>query len=179
MNVFDFKVKDAEGKEVSLTDYLGKVMLIVNTATGCGLTPQYEALEALYEKYKDKGFVILDFPCNQFLEQAPGTIDEINEFCTLNYGTTFPRFAKIAVNGDEADPLFKWLKSQAPVPRDDAEAQEFYEKVAEYTPGIEDGDIRWNFNKFLIGLDGEVIDRYSPTYDPKKLDTAVKTALRP
>ena len=112
MNIYDFKVKDKKGNEVSMNDYKDKVLLIVNTATGCGFTPQYEGLQNLYEKYNDKGFEILDFPCNQFANQAPGTDEEIASFCSARYGITFPQFAKINVNGDDAEPLYKYLKEQ-------------------------------------------------------------------
>ena len=112
MNIYDFKVRNAKGEDVSMADYKGKVLLIVNTATGCGFTPQYEGLQKLYDKYKEKGLVILDFPCNQFGHQAPGTEEEIQEFCTLKYKTTFPLFAKVEVNGDNQDPLFRFLKKQ-------------------------------------------------------------------
>ena len=115
-NLYDFTVKAQDGTDISLSKYQGKVLLVVNTATGCGLTPQYEGLQKLYDTYHNKGFEILDFPCNQFMNQAPGTADEINTFCTLNYQTTFPRFAKIKVNGKEANPLYDWLKSQAKGP---------------------------------------------------------------
>lgn len=111
-SLYDFTVSDQADQPVSLNDYKGKVVLIVNTATGCGLTPQYQGLQELYDKYKDQGFEILDFPCNQFMGQAPGSAEEINTFCTLNYQTTFPRFAKIKVNGKEAEPLFDWLKKR-------------------------------------------------------------------
>lgn len=115
-SLYDFTVSDQADQPVSLQDYKGKVVLIVNTATGCGLTPQYHGLQELYDKYKDQGFEILDFPCNQFMGQAPGSAEEINSFCTLNYHTTFPRFAKIKVNGKEAEPLFEWLKKKNPDP---------------------------------------------------------------
>jgi len=136
-SVYDFKVKDDMGKDVSLSDYKGKVLLIVNTATRCGFTPQYKDLEPLYQKYKSQGFEILDFPCNQFGQQAPGTIEEIHQFCTANYDIHFPQFDKIEVNGANAHPLYTWLKAQAG-----------------------GGDIKWNFTKFLIGRDGKVIKRY-------------------
>ena len=112
MTIYDFTVKDAKGNDVRLAEYKGKVLLIVNTATGCGFTPQYEGLEKLYKTYKEQGLEILDFPCNQFAHQAPGTDEEIGQFCTLRYDTTFPRFRKIEVNGDKAEPLYKWLKEQ-------------------------------------------------------------------
>jgi glutathione peroxidase-family protein len=136
-SVYDFTVKDDAGKDVSLAEYKGKVLLIVNTATRCGFTPQYKDLEPLYQKYHAQGFEILDFPCNQFGEQAPGTIQEIHSFCTANFDIHFPQFDKIDVNGENAHPLYTWLKAQAG-----------------------GGDIRWNFTKFLIGRDGKVIKRY-------------------
>ena len=136
-SIYDFKVKNDAGQEVSLSDYKGKVLLIVNTATKCGFTPQYEDLEPLYQKYHGQGFEILDFPCNQFGQQAPGTIQEIHQFCTANFDIHFPQFDKIDVNGENAHPLYTWLKEQAG-----------------------GGDIKWNFTKFLIGRDGKVIKRY-------------------
>ncbi len=143
MEIYDFIVKNNKGEDVSLEKYKGKVILIVNTATGCGFTPQYKGLEELYQKYKDQGFVILDFPCNQFAHQAPGTDEEINEFCTLNYHTTFDRFAKIEVNGDKEDPLYTFLKDQK--------------------SGLFGKNIKWNFTKFLINRKGLVVKRYAPT----------------
>ena len=136
-NIYDFSVKDDAGKDVSLAEYKGKVLLIVNTATRCGFTPQYKDLEPLYQKYHAQSFEILDFPCNQFGEQAPGTIQEIHSFCTANFDIHFPQFDKIDVNGENAHPLYKWLKTQAG-----------------------GGDIKWNFTKFLVGRDGKVIKRY-------------------
>jgi glutathione peroxidase-family protein len=137
MSIYDFTVTDDAGEDVSLTDYKGKVLLIVNTATRCGFTPQYKDLEPLYQKYHAQGFEILDFPCNQFGQQAPGTIQEIHSFCTANYDIHFPQFNKIDVNGGNAHPLYTWLKEQAG-----------------------GGDIKWNFTKFLVGRDGKVIKRY-------------------
>ena len=136
-SIYDFKVKDDVGQEASLSDYKGKVLLIVNTATRCGFTPQYKDLEPLYQKYHAQGFEILDFPCNQFGQQAPGTIQEIHSFCTANFDIHFPQFDKIDVNGENAHPLYTWLKTQAG-----------------------GGDIKWNFTKFLVGRDGKVIKRY-------------------
>ena len=136
-SIYDFKVKDDVGQVVSLSDYKGKVLLIVNTATRCGFTPQYKDLEPLYQKYHAQGFEILDFPCNQFGQQAPGTIQEIHSFCTANFDIHFPQFDKIDVNGENAHPLYTWLKAQAG-----------------------GGDIKWNFTKFLVGRDGKVIKRY-------------------
>lgn len=177
MTIYDFSVKDGEGKTVSLSQYKGKVLLIVNTATKCGLTPQYEQLQTLYEKYKDKGFEVLDFPSNQFLEQAPGTDKEISDFCTLNYGTTFPRFSKTDVNGINADPLFIWLKEQAPEDTVNSESKAFEERVKQYNDLTEKSDIKWNFGKFLIDRNGNVAGRFSPVYTPQELEEAVKNLL--
>ena len=157
MTVYDFKVKDRLLNEVSLSEYKGKVLLIVNTATGCGFTPQYKGLEELYRKYKDQGFEILDFPCNQFFNQAPGNDEEINSFCTLKYDTTFPRFHKIEVNGASADPLYAYLTTQ----NDKGKTQK----------------IKWNFTKFLISKKGEVIERFSPLFKPEKIDKYISKAL--
>lgn len=156
-SLYDFTVSDQADQPVSLKDYKGKVVLIVNTATGCGLTPQYQGLQELYDKYKDQGFEILDFPCNQFMGQAPGSAEEINTFCTLNYQTTFPRFAKIKVNGKEAEPLFDWLKKEKSGPLG--------------------ARIEWNFAKFLINREGKVIERFSSKTDPLKLEEAINTLL--
>lgn len=177
MTVYDFTAKTNEGEMISLSEYKGKVLLIVNTATKCGLTPQYEALEALYQKYKDKGFVVLDFPCNQFLNQAPGTDEEISEFCTLNYNTTFPRFSKIDVNGENTHPLFIWLKEQASEDKGDEDSKAFEEKVKSLVPLAKKGDIKWNFGKFLIDRDGNVHDRYSPAYKPEQLEAEIEKLL--
>ena len=155
--LYDFTVSDQADQPVSLNDYKGKVVLIVNTATGCGLTPQYQGLQELYDKYKDQGFEILDFPCNQFMGQAPGSAEEINTFCTLNYQTTFPRFAKIKVNGKEAEPLFDWLKKEKSGPLG--------------------ARIEWNFAKFLINSEGKVVERFSSKTDPLKLEEAINTLL--
>ena len=157
MSVYDFSVKDRSLNDVSLSEYKGKVLLIVNTATGCGFTPQYKGLEELYRKYKDQGFEILDFPCNQFFSQAPGNDEEIHSFCTLKYDTTFPRFHKIDVNGNNADPLYVYLTTQ----NEKGKTQK----------------IKWNFTKFLISKNGEVIDRFSPMTKPEKIDKYIKKAL--
>lgn len=177
MNVYDFTVKDSHGNDVSLSDYKGKVVLIVNTATRCGLTPQYEALQAIYEKYHDRGFEVLDFPCNQFMKQASGTNEEIGAFCTLHYSTTFPRFAKINVNGKDASPLYVWLKEQAPEDRGDDRARSFEKKVKLLTLGNKPQDIKWNFGKFMIDRDGNVAARYSPAYTPEKLEQDIESLL--
>lgn len=177
MNIYDFTVKDSHGNTVSLKDYEGKVLLVVNTATKCGLTPQYTAMQELYNKYKEQGFEILDFPCNQFMNQAPENDAEISEFCSLNYGTTFPRFAKIDVNGKNADPLFVWLKVQAPEDKGDKETKAFEKKVKMLTLGNKKTDIKWNFGKFLIDRSGNVVARYSPAYLPEALAQDVDALL--
>jgi glutathione peroxidase len=142
MSIYDFTVKDSHGNDMPLSDFEGKVLLIVNTATKCGLTPQYTALQELYDKYKDKGFEVLDFPCNQFMKQAPGTDNEINEFCTLKYSTAFPRFAKIDVNGQNADPLYVWLKEQILVDTGDDKSASFEKKVKILTRKNKPEDIK-------------------------------------
>ncbi|MBR6659013.1 MAG: glutathione peroxidase [Paludibacteraceae bacterium] len=157
MNIYDYKVRTAKGEEVSLKEYFGKVLLIVNTATGCGFTPQYEGLQKLYDKYKDKGLEILDFPCNQFGHQAPGTEEEIKEFCVLRYKTTFPLFAKIDVNGKDAAPLFQYLKREK--------------------GGFLGDNIKWNFTKFLVSRDGTVVERYAPVTKPKKIENDILKLL--
>ena len=178
--VYDFTVKDRNGSEVSLSDYSGKVLLIVNTATGCGFTPHYEPLEEMYRDLKDKGFEILDFPCNQFANQAPGSDDEIHDFCTLKFGTEFPQFKKIDVNGETADPLYAYLASEKPFEGfgkglkfaalnkfADMNNKKFGEKAY----------IKWNFTKFLIDREGNVIARFEPTVDMKEVRNAVEAAL--
>ncbi len=178
MNIYDFTVKNDKGEEIALSTYKGKVLLIINTATKCGLTTQYEALETLYKKYKNDGLEILDFPCNQFLKQAPGTAEEITEFCTLNYGTTFPRFAKIDVNGKETDPLFVWLKEQAPEDKGNEQSKSFEKKIKVLKPFAKKSDIKWNFGKFLIDKEGNIIDRYSPGYVPELLEADIESLLK-
>lgn len=157
MKIFDFTVKDAKGNDVNLADYEGKVLLVVNTATGCGFTPQYEGLEDLYEKYNEQGFEILDFPCNQFAGQAPGTEDEIVDFCQSRYGVTFKQFAKIQVNGENESPVYTYLKGEK--------------------GGVMGSKIKWNFTKFLIDRNGNVFDRFAPTTTPEKLEEKVKELL--
>ncbi len=167
-SIYDFTVKDRQGQDVSLADYKGKVLLIVNTATGCGFTPHYDPLEAMYRDLREKGFEILDFPCNQFANQAPGDADEIHSFCTMKFGTEFPQFAKVEVNGESAEPLFAYMASAKP--------------FAGFGKGIKNaalekftalnnkkyGDkayIKWNFTKFLIDREGNVVERFEPTVD--------------
>ena len=176
-SIYDFKVKDDAGKDVSLSAYKGKVLLIVNTATRCGFTPQYKELESLYEKYRDKGLEILDFPCNQFGEQAPGTIQEIRQFCTANFAVKFPQFDKIDVNGENADPLFTWLKAQKGFGGFD-----LTDKTGKMMDGMlrkrdadydKKSDIKWNFTKFLVSRDGKVLKRYEPTDKMSDIEAAI------
>lgn len=179
MSIYDFKVKTQDGNEVSLSDYKGKVLLIVNTATGCGFTPQYDELQNIYEEYKDKGLEILDFPCNQFGSQAPGDDEEIHSFCTGRYGITFPQFSKIDVNGDNAIPLFKWLT-------DNTKFEGFgMSPMSLMLSGIvkkndkdykNNGKIKWNFTKFLIDRNGEIVARFEPM-DMKKLKEKIEECL--
>ena len=158
MSIYDFSVTDINGKEISLKEFEGKVVLIVNTATDCGYTPQYNGLQKLYEKYKNIGFEVLDFPCNQFGQQAPGTEEQINDFCILKYNTTFPRFAKIEVNGQNESPLYGFLKVQK-----------------DGMDGLK--DIRWNFTKFLINKKGNVVQRYDSKITPEAIEPDIKELL--
>ena len=160
--IYDFKVKDSAGQEVSLSDYKGKVLLIVNTATRCGYTPQYKELEAMYEKYRDVGLEILDFPCNQFGQQAPGTIQEIRQFCSVNFNIRFPQFDKIEVNGTNEHPLYTWLKAQKGFSGFDA-------------GNDKNPDIKWNFTKFLVSRDGRVLKRYEPTDKMADIEADIAT----
>jgi len=158
MSVYDYSAKTLDGQDASLVDYRGQVLLIVNTASKCGFTPQYEGLEALYREYKDKGFTVLAFPCNQFGAQEPGNAEEIANFCSLTYDVTFPILAKIDVNGPSAHPLYAYLKHE--------------QKGLLGTEAI-----KWNFTKFLIGRDGEVVERFAPTTKPEDLKQAVEALL--
>lgn len=157
MELYDFIVRDNRGKEVAMSAFKGKVLLIVNTATGCGFTPQYQGLQELYERYNSQGFEILDFPCNQFGHQAPGSDAEIDSFCTMKYNTTFPRFGKVDVNGKDASLLFKYLKKCA--------------------GGFLGSRIKWNFTKFLVSRQGSVVRRYAPMTTPEKIETDIKSLL--
>lgn len=157
MSIYDFTMKDAQGEQVDLSQYRGKVLLVVNTATGCGFTPQYEGLENLYKTYQARGFEILDFPCNQFGNQAPGTEEEIVTFCTGRFGVTFKQFAKIEVNGANEAPLYAYLKSQK--------------------KGMVGSNIKWNFTKFLVDRKGNVVSRFSPTTTPEQIDEKIKELL--
>lgn len=171
--LYDFTVPNNRGEDVSLDSYRGKVVLIVNTATKCGLTPQYGALQALYEKYRPQGLEILDFPCNQFLEQAPEDDAGIERFCTSNYGTTFPRFAKIEVNGENGAPLYRWLKNALPQDSGNTAFKAFLAKLASLGQTREGSEIKWNFTKFLIDRDGEPVARLAPSTTPSEIDTAI------
>ena len=157
MSFFSFKIKDARGSEIALSDYQGKVLLIVNTASKCGHTPQYEGLQALYNALHEQGLEILAFPCDQFGHQEPGTNEEIQEFCQLNYGVTFPVLSKIEVNGPGADPLFKYL--------------------TENKPGPKGGDIQWNFTKFLVDRNGNIVERFEPAIKPETLAPFIQKLL--
>ena len=157
-NFYQFTARSLQGKDISMDTYKGKVVLVVNTASKCGLTPQYEGLENLYEKYKDQGLVILGFPCNQFGNQEPGTEKEISEGCLINYGVSFPMFSKIEVNGEDAHPIYKYLKNRL--------------------PGVFGKNIKWNFAKFLIDRNGKPVKRFSPTTIPEKLVKDIEKYLK-
>lgn len=157
MSIYDITVETASGEEKSLQDYEGKVLLIVNTASKCGFTPQYQGLQELYEKYQDQGLVVLGFPCNQFGAQEPGSDEEIQSFCQINYGVKFPVFAKIDVNGSGAHPLFQYLKKEA--------------------SGMLGSAIKWNFTKFLVDRTGKVVDRFAPTTKPQDLENEIEKVL--
>ena len=180
MSVYDFKVKAQDGSEVSLADYRGKVLLIVNTATGCGFTPQYDELQDLYEERQKDGLEILDFPCNQFAEQAPGSDEEIHSFCTGRFGITFPQFSKIDVLGENADPLFRYLS-------ENTKFEGFHAGPMGLILGSavkkmdkdykNNGNVKWNFTKFLINREGEIVARFEPTENMKKVKAKVEEAL--
>ena len=157
MNIYQLTVKDAEGRERSLSEFGGKVLLIVNTATGCGFTPQYEGLQILYERYREQGLEILDFPCNQFGGQAPGSEKEIVDFCQINYGVSFPQFSKIEVNGKNESPLYTFLKGEK--------------------GGFMGSRIKWNFTKFLVDREGRVVERFAPAVTPEKIEERIKELL--
>ena len=180
MGIYDFSVKAQDGSQVSLADYRGKVLLIVNTATGCGFTPQYDELQDIYELHQKDGLEILDFPCNQFADQAPGSDEEIHDFCTGRYGITFPQFSKLDVRGETADPLFKYLSANTKF--------EGFGKnpMSLILNGVakkmdkdykNNGSIKWNFTKFLINRDGEIVSRFEPTASLKDVKTKVEEIL--
>ncbi len=181
MNVYDFKANDRYGDEISFDKYEGKVILVINSATECGFTPQYDGLQDLYEKYQEDGFVILDFPCNQFGNQAPGSNEEIGSFCDSNFGVTFPIFSKIEVNGENAHPLFQYLVSE--------KGFKGFSEEHKLTPVLDnmlsaaDADykkkpsIKWNFTKFLIDRNGKVVERYEPTEEIYTIEERLKELL--
>lgn len=177
--IYDFKALASNGKEIDFRQFEGKVLLIVNTASKCGFTPQFDGLEALNEKYRDRGLVIIGFPCNQFKEQDPGSDSEIQEFCRLNYGVTFQMMKKIDVNGEEEHPIFAWLKEQAPT-------EEYKGMKAKATHALlkgisttakKESDILWNFTKFLIAKDGATVKRFAPTTEPTEFEQEIKAEL--
>ena len=179
MSIYDYTVRARKGATLNMDDLRGKVLLIVNTANGCGFTPQYKALEALYEKYHDRGLEILDFPCNQFGHQAPGDEGEIHEFCTAKYKTQFDQLAKIDVNGENEEPLFTFLKAQVP----DEEVKGLknkiiMNKIEKFSETYQKpSDIKWNFTKFLVDRSGSVVKRYDPTSDPADFDAAIAALI--
>ncbi len=179
--IYDFTALSNKGKEVNFADYQGKVLLIVNTASKCGFTPQYDGLEALYQKYKDQGLVIIGFPCDQFGHQEPGTDEQIEEFCRINHGVTFPLMSKIEVNGEGAHPIYQWLKSQAGFAGFDP-AHPLTKILDEmFTKADPDyaskPDIKWNFTKFLISKEGKVVSRFEPTTEPQGMEESIEKAL--
>lgn len=180
MSYYDYTVMKRDGSEQQLTDYSGKVLLIVNTATGCGFTPQYDDLERIYATYRDQGFEILDFPCNQFAEQAPESDDEIHEFCTLKFGTEFPQFKKVDVNGDNTIPLFADLATEKPFQGFGkgikAMALDKFAKANNKAFG-DKAYIMWNFTKFLVNREGELVARFEPTCDMADVEAAIKQQL--
>lgn len=179
MNIYDLKVKNGRGEDVSLSDYKDKVLLIVNTATGCGFTPQYEGLENMYKKFHNKGLEILDFPCNQFGNQAPGTDEEIHQFCTLKYHTSFDQFQKVDVNGENESPLFTYLKKQQGFKGFDGLKGKVLIPVAKaIDPDYKNNsNIKWNFTKFLVDRNGNVVDRFESTVTPEKIEKEVEKLL--
>ena len=179
MNIYEYVVKTRDGKEYKLSKLKGKVFIVVNTATGCGFTPQYEGLETLYEKYHDSGFEILDFPCDQFGHQAPGTDDEIHEFCTMKYDTKFDQFSKVEVNGENEISLYTYLKKEQPIEEiigmKNKMAMKAISKISKTCKN--DNDIKWNFTKFLVDREGNVVKRYDPTFKPKDMENDIKELI--
>jgi len=176
MLLYDFKAKDIKGQETPLEKYKGKVVLIVNVASECGFTPQYEGLQALYDAYKEKGFEIIGFPCNQFKGQEPGTNEEILSFCSINYGVNFDIFAKIDVNGENADPLYKYLKEA--IPTKEKAKNNLTDFIEGYNKDLlKDENITWNFSKFLVNRNGEVVKRFEPYIEPAALKEAIEELL--
>lgn len=181
MNLYQFKANDIDGNPVDLEQFRGKVLIIANTASKCGFTPQYEGLQALYETYRDQGLEILGFPCNQFLGQEPGDSGEIKGFCSLNYGVTFPLFEKIDVNGPDAHPLFTYLKENTPLKdpeNKDSASQKLFGLLKEKFPSFLKGNaIRWNFTKFVVDREGNITDRFEPITAPKDMESRIQELL--
>lgn len=180
MSIYDFTVKKQNGDLVSMSEYRGCVLLIVNTATGCGFTPQYDELQAIYDEFSDKGLVILDFPCNQFGDQAPGTDEEISDFCTGRFGIKFPQFSKIDVIGENADPLFRWLTENSKFEGFGISPMGMMMNgvISKFDKDYKNNsNIKWNFTKFLIDREGNLIERFEPTTAMKKVKAAVESAL--
>ena len=179
MKIYDYSITDRNGNKKDLKDYEGKVLIIVNTATGCGFTPQYEGLEKLYKEYHDKGLEIIDIPCNQFGNQAPGTDDEIHEFCALKYNTSFDQFTKADVNGENELPLYTYLKEQIKEDKIDGIKNKMAMKAVEKISKTikKDEDIKWNFTKFLVDRDGKVVGRYSPTFKPEDMESDIRKLI--
>ena len=177
MSIYDFSVRNVEGESISLADYKGKVLLIVNIATACGLTPQLEGLEVLYKKYKDKGFEILGFPCSQFLDQNKEDGKETVKFCMLNYGVSFENFEKIEVNGENADPLYAYLKNEKKEDKVNESSPGLLSKLESLGQVFLGSEIKWNFTKFLIDREGNVVERFSPTYSAEELDKEIEKII--
>ena len=177
MSIYDYKIKNRKGEDISLKTFKDKVLIIVNTATGCGFTPQYEGLEKLYKEYHDKGLEIIDIPCNQFGNQAPGTDDEIHEFCALKYNTSFDQFTKADVNGENELPLYTYLKKEIKEDTINGIKNKMAMKAIEKISKAKDGDIKWNFTKLLVDKNGEVVGRYSPTYNPVDMEEKIKEII--
>lgn len=179
MNAFDFNVKAQDGSEVSLSQFEGKVLLIVNTATGCGFTPQYTELQEIYEEFHEAGLEILDFPCNQFGEQTPGTDEEVHDFCTGRYGITFPQYSKIDVNGETAIPLYKWITSNTKFAGFDGPMKLILAPIVKKMDKDykDNGNIKWNFTKILVNQSGEIVARFEPTAAMDKVKAAIKELL--
>lgn len=177
--IYDFKTTGNKGAEVDFAQFEGRVLMIVNTASKCGFTPQYDGLEALYQKYKDQGFVIVGFPCDQFAGQEPGSNEEIAEFCRLNHGVTFPLMAKTDVNGPKAEPIFEYLKAQAPTEEyNGLKAKATKTMLKGLSKSVEkDSDILWNFTKFLVNRDGTVVKRYAPVVKPEDIEKDIQEML--
>ena len=179
MNAYEFTVKAQDGTDVALADFKGKALLIVNTATGCGFTPQYTELQEMYEEYKDQGFEILDFPCNQFGEQTPGSDEEVHDFCTGRYGITFPQYSKIDVNGENAIPLYQWITANTKFAGFSGPMGLILRPIVKKMDSDykNNGNIKWNFTKILVNRSGEIVERFEPTADIKEISAKLKEVL--